>query len=208
MKLSSIVFGTALAAEPIDYLNTIKAAAQEILSHEDVTPKSNKWISVWERKFDRTADRMERNFLRRCGSYDATTAPVSADFDYDTSDPCAGMKTALSEFSDWSNRHLGGCNGQKNNDHHGKRMTRWAKSLESALNCSQPADPIVAAVAELNGKVSFKNNEININEFILRIFSAFTKKLLHMTSKYAPLVQSRNIIGTTQVHGLSETGMA
>ena len=208
MKLSTIVFGAALAAEPIDYLNTIKTAAQEVLSHEDVTPKSNKWISVWERKFDRTADRMERNFLRKCGSYDANTAPVSADFDYDTSDPCAGMKTALSELSDWSNRHLGGCNGQKNNDHHGKRMKRWAKNLESALNCSQPADPIVAAVAELNGKVSCENDEIHINEFILRIFSAFSKKLLYMTSKYAPLVQSRNIIGTGQVRGNLETGMA
>ena len=151
---------------------------------------------------------MERNFQRRCGSYDANTAPVSADFDYDTSNPCAGMKTVLNEFSNWSNRHLGGCNGQINYNHHGKRMTRWAKYFESALNCSQPADPIVAAVAELNGKVSCKNDEIHINEFILRIFSAFSKKLLYMTSKYAPLVQSRNIIGTGQVRGNSETGMA
>lgn len=208
MKLSTIVFGAAMAAEPIDYLNTIKTAAHEILSHEDVSPKSNKWISVWEGKFDRTIDRMERNFQRRCGSYDANTAPVSADFDYDTSNPCAGMKTVLNEFSNWSNRHLGGCNGQINYNHHGKRMTRWAKYFESALNCSQPADPIVAAVAELNGKVSCENDEIHINEFILRIFSAFSKKLLYMTSKYAPLVQSRNIIGTGQVRGNSETGMA
>jgi len=208
MKLSTIVFGAAMAAEPIDYLNTIKTAAHEILSHEDVTPRSNKWISVWEGKFDRTIDRMERNFQRRCGSYDANTAPVSADFDYDTSNPCAGMKKVLNEFSNWSNRHLSGCNGQINHNHHGKRMTRWAEHFESVLNCSQAAEPIIAAVAKLDGQVSYKNGEIHINEFLLHILSAFSNVVAIMTSKYAPLIQSRNIICTAQVRTISEIGMA
>ena len=167
MKLSTIVFGAAMAAEPIDYLNTIKTAAHEILSHDEVTPKSKKWVSVWEGKFDRTISRMERNFGRKCGSYDANTAPVSADFEYDTSNPCAGMKKVLNEYADWSNRHLAECNGQRKHNHLGKRMTRWAKYFESALNCSQPAEPIIAepiivepiitAVAKLDGQVSHEN---------------------------------------------------
>ena len=184
MKLSTIVFGAAMAAEPIDYLNAIKTAAHEILNHDQVVPKSNKWVSVWEGKFDRTINRMERNFGRKCGSYDASTAPVSADFNYDTSDPCAGMTKVLNEYADWSNRHLAECNGQIKQNHHGKRMTRWAKHFETALNCSQPAEPIIAAVAKLDGQVSYENVKSYFTDF-----SAFSNEVVIMTSKSAPSVQ-------------------
>lgn len=157
MKLSTIIFGAVMAAEPIDYLNTIKTAAHEILSHDQVVPKSNKWVSIWEGKFNGTINRMKRNFGRKCGSYDANSAPVSADFEYDTSDPCAGMKKVLNEYADWSNRHLAECNGQIKQNHHDKRMARWAKYFESALHCSTSAEPIIAAVAKLDGQVSYEN---------------------------------------------------
>ena len=102
---------------------------------------------------------MEHNFKRKCDSYDTNTAPVSADFVYDTANPCAAMKTVLNEFFDWSNRHLGDCNGQINHNHHGKRMIRWAKYFDFALNCSQPAAyPIIACVAKLDEQVNHEKD--------------------------------------------------
>ena len=155
MKLSAIFFGATMAAEPIDYLNTLKEAAHDILQSDDISPPSNKWVSIWERKFERTTARMEYHFGRRsCGAFQASTAPLSADFEYDATNPCAGMTKVLTELNDWSDRHLALCKGQLNHGHHEKRFEKWQKLMNSALNCPESVDPFVAAVEALNGQVS------------------------------------------------------
>ena len=154
MKLSAIFFGATMAAEPMDYLNKLKSAAHEILNSDGVTPKSNKWVSNWQRKFTNTVARMEDAY-KRCGFNDADNSPSSADLQIDTADACGGMKQVLGENLDWSDRHLALCNGQKNNKHHERRMAKWETKLEPYLNCDAPvdtADPIAAAVAQLDRK--------------------------------------------------------
>ena len=136
MKLSAILFGATMAAEPLDYLSTLTDAAHDILKSDGVTPKSNKWIRVWERKFDRTTARMERKFDQECATFDATTAPLFTDFEYDATNPCAAMTKVLTELNEWSDRHLAQCKGQQNHNHQENRLEKWQTLLNSALNCT------------------------------------------------------------------------
>ena len=82
MKLSVIsLAGLATSTEEqesprhpvIQRLNRLVEFTSEILNSGAFQNKSEKWIQMWEKKFETNAGRMEQNFLRgnqRCGFFD------------------------------------------------------------------------------------------------------------------------------------------
>ena len=59
---------------PLQRLNRLVQFSGEILNSGAFNDKSDRWTKMWNQKFSRNAERMEKNFLRgnqRCGFYDS-----------------------------------------------------------------------------------------------------------------------------------------
>ena len=145
MKLSTICLaGIASATEkkvpprhPLDRLDRLIEFSQEILQSDGFRWFDQVWISRWESKFHKNAERMRHSF-GRCGFYDESLehgGPAvdrkrrDLDFDrYNRENPCEGMKQIITGFRKWSERYLSKCRGQKNNKHQAIRMASWSNS--------------------------------------------------------------------------------
>ena len=144
MKLSTICLaGLASATEkkvpprhPLDRLNRLIEFSQEILQSDGFRWFDQVWISKWESKFDKNAERMRKGF-GRCGFYDESLehgGPAvdrkrrDLDFDrYNRENPCEGMKQIITGFRKWSERYISKCSGQRNYQYQVVRMGKWAK---------------------------------------------------------------------------------
>ena len=143
MKFSAAVLATVAVAQdgdrkvpprhPLQRLNRLVEFSHELLDDWYTWLPSQQ---SWKGKFERNAERMERNFERgnqRCGFYDENQLPHGgpsddrkrrdAEFDrYDRVNPCKGMKQLITGFSKWSERYISSCSGQKNYQHQANRM--------------------------------------------------------------------------------------
>ena len=139
MKLSAVMFiGMAESvSEPIKSLQRLTGYSAESLNSDDFKNKSEKWRKRWIQKFQRNAKRMEESF-NRCGFYDADIH--TEDFAYDAENACTGISMIINGFSSWVSNHLSSCSGQQNQNHHQKRLTKWAAILKSDLECDEEAD--------------------------------------------------------------------
>ena len=108
----------------------------------------------WKGKFERNAERMERNFERgnqRCGFYDENQLPhggpserrkreIDADSiweRYDREDPSVGTKQITTGFRKWAERYLSECSGQRNYNYQVNRMNKWNALLQDHLLANQ-----------------------------------------------------------------------
>ena len=139
MKLSTIFLAcSASAAEttdsPISKLNYLETIATQIFSSDSFRSAGRgrlgrRWGNRWTKKFMTYTERMEKHFAR-CG-----TTPSEADDDlneeYDIDNTCGAIEQLTTRFSNWVDRHMSSCNGQKNHSHHEKRMERWQNLLQT-----------------------------------------------------------------------------
>merc|ERR1712044_74765 len=108
----------------------------------------------WKGKFERNAERMERNFERgnqRCGFYDENQLPhggpserrkreIDADSiweRYDREDPSVGTKQITTGFRKWAERYLSECSGQRNFNYQVNRMNKWNGLLQDHLAANE-----------------------------------------------------------------------
>lgn len=157
MKFSAAVLATVAVAQdgdrkvpprhPIQRLNRLVEFSAELLNDwYSFLPSQASWIG----KFERNAERMERNFERgnqRCGFYDENQLPhggpserrkreIDADsiWDrYDREDPSVGTKQITTGFRKWAERYLSECSGQKNYNYQVNRMNKWNGLLQAHL---------------------------------------------------------------------------
>ena len=161
MKFSAAVLATVAVAQdgdrkvpprhPIQRLNRLVEFSAELLNDwYSFLPSQDSWIG----KFERNAERMERNFERgnqRCGFYDENQLPhggpserrkreIDADsiWDrYDREDPSVGTKQITTGFRKWAERYLSECSGQKNFNYQVNRMNKWNGLLQDHLAANQ-----------------------------------------------------------------------
>ena len=102
---------------------------------------------AWIKKFEKNAERMERNFNRgnqRCGHYDENQLPHGGPADrkrrdlddvfrYNRADPSEGTQQITTGFRKWAERYLAACSGQKLNKYQVDRMNRWNEKLQAHL---------------------------------------------------------------------------
>ena len=157
MKFSAAVLATVAVAQdgdrkvpprhPIQRLNRLVEFSAELLNDwYSFLPSQASWIG----KFERNAERMERNFERgnqRCGFYDENQLPhggpserrkreIDADsiWDrYDREDPSVGTKQITTGFRKWAERYLSECSGQRNYNYQVNRMNKWNGLLQDHL---------------------------------------------------------------------------
>ena len=152
MKFSpAVLVAVASAAEkkvpprhPLQRLNRLVEFTAEIMDDWfGFLPSQD----AWKAKFEKNAERMERNFNRgnqRCGFYDEEQMPHGgpsddrkrreADVDrYDREDPSVGIKQLTTGFSKWAQRYLSQCSGQKNFNYQVNRMASWNTKLQAHL---------------------------------------------------------------------------
>ena len=157
MKFSAAVLATVAVAQdgdrkvpprhPIQRLNRLVEFSAELLNDwYSFLPSQSSWVG----KFERNAERMERNFERgnqRCGFYDENQLPhggpserrkreIDADsiWDrYDREDPSVGTKQITTGFRKWAERYLSECSGQKNFNYQVNRMNKWNTLLQDHL---------------------------------------------------------------------------
>ena len=157
MKFSAAVLATVAVAQdgdrkvpprhPIQRLNRLVEFSAELLNDwYSFLPSQDSWIG----KFERNAERMERNFERgnqRCGFYDENQLPhggpserrkreIDADsiWDrYDREDPSVGTKQITTGFRKWAERYLSECSGQRNYNYQVNRMNKWNGLLQAHL---------------------------------------------------------------------------
>ena len=157
MKFSAAVLATVAVAQdgdrkvpprhPIQRLNRLVEFSAELLNDwYSFLPSQASWVG----KFERNAERMERNFERgnqRCGFYDENQLPhggpserrkreIDADsiWDrYDREDPSVGTKQITTGFRKWAERYLSECSGQKNYNYQVNRMNKWNGLLQAHL---------------------------------------------------------------------------
>ena len=152
MKFSpAVLVAVASAAEkkvpprhPLQRLNRLVEFTAEIMDDWfGFLPSQD----AWKGKFERNAERMQRNFERgnqRCGFYDEEQLPHGgpsddrkrrdADFDrYDREDPSKGIKQSTTGFSKWAQRYLSQCSGQRNYQYQVNRMAKWNDKLQAHL---------------------------------------------------------------------------
>ena len=142
---------------PLQRLNRLVQFSHEILDQwYTFLPSKDSWKS----KFERNANRMERNFKRdnqRCGYYDGQPphggpSPGAAngrkkradDYDYDEfwgddelrydrTDPTIGTKQITTGFRKWAQRFMSQCSGQRVYEYQIKRMGKWNGLLQAHL---------------------------------------------------------------------------
>ena len=157
MKFSAAVLATVAVAQdgdrkvpprhPIQRLNRLVEFSAELLNDwYSFLPSQASWVG----KFERNAERMERNFERgnqRCGFYDENQLPhggpserrkreIDADsiWDrYDREDPSVGTKQITTGFRKWAERYLSECSGQRNYNYQVNRMNKWNTLLQDHL---------------------------------------------------------------------------
>ena len=157
MKFSAAVLATVAVAQdgdrkvpprhPIQRLNRLVEFSAELLNDwYSFLPSQASWVG----KFERNAERMERNFERgnqRCGFYDENQLPhggpserrkreIDADSiweRYDREDPSVGTKQITTGFRKWAERYLSECSGQKNFNYQVNRMNKWNTLLQDHL---------------------------------------------------------------------------
>ena len=161
MKFSAAVLATVAVAQdgdrkvpprhPLQRLNRLVEFSAELLNDwYTFLPSQASWIG----KFERNAERMERNFERgnqRCGFYDENQLPhggpserrkreIDADaiWDrYDREDPSVGTKQITTGFRKWAERYLSECSGQRNYNYQVNRMNKWNGLLQDHLANNQ-----------------------------------------------------------------------
>ena len=161
MKISPAVIVAVASAQngekkvpprhPLQRLNRLVEFTEEIMTdHFPFLPSQQSWIA----KFERNAERMERNFERgnqRCGFYDENQLPhggpserrkreIDADSiweRYDREDPSVGTKQITTGFRKWAERYLSECSGQKNFNYQVNRMNKWNGLLQNHLSNNQ-----------------------------------------------------------------------
>ena len=157
MKFSAAVLATVAVAQdgdrkvpprhPIQRLNRLVEFSAELLNDwYSFLPSQASWVG----KFERNAERMERNFERgnqRCGFYDENQLPhggpserrkreIDADSiweRYDREDPSVGTKQITTGFRKWAERYLSECSGQRNYNYQVNRMNKWNGLLQDHL---------------------------------------------------------------------------
>ena len=158
MKFSpALLFAVASADDkkvpprhPLQRLKRLTDFSAELLNDwYGFLPSKDKWVA----KFEKNAERMERNFKRgnqRCGHYDENQLPHGGPaerkrrdlddvFRYDRADPCVGTKQITTGFRKWAQRYLAACSGQKFNQYQVNRMNSWNEKLQSHLGaCLEP----------------------------------------------------------------------
>ena len=161
MKFSAAVLATVAVAQdgdrkvpprhPIQRLNRLVEFSAELLNDwYSFLPSQSSWVG----KFERNAERMERNFERgnqRCGFYDENQLPhggpserrkreIDADsiWDrYDRENPSTGTKQITTGFRKWAERYLSECSGQKNYNYQVNRMNKWNGLLQAHLESNR-----------------------------------------------------------------------
>ena len=161
MKFSAAVLATVAVAQdgdrkvpprhPIQRLNRLVEFSAELLNDwYSFLPSQSSWVG----KFERNAERMERNFERgnqRCGFYDENQLPHGGPSDdrkrrdaddvdrYNREDPSEGIKQLTTGYSKWAVRYLSQCSGQKNYQYQVNRMNKWNSALQGHLNSDKRA---------------------------------------------------------------------
>merc|ERR1739847_12715 len=159
MKISPAVIVAVASAQgekkvpprhPLQRLNRLTEFTAEIMNDWfSFLPSQQAWIG----KFERNAERMERNFNRgnqRCGFYDENQLPHGgpsddrkrreADVDrYNREDPSEGIKQLTTGYSKWAVRYLSQCSGQKNYQYQVNRMNKWNSALQAHLESNKAA---------------------------------------------------------------------
>ena len=161
MKFSAAVLATVAVAQdgdrkvpprhPLQRLNRLVEFSHELLDDWYTWLPSQE---SWKGKFERNAERMERNFERgnqRCGFYDENQLPhggpserrkreIDADsiWDrYDRENPSTGTKQITTGFRKWAERYLSECSGQKNYNYQVNRMNKWNGLLQAHLESNR-----------------------------------------------------------------------
>ena len=161
MKFSAAVLATVAVAQdgdrkvpprhPIQRLNRLVEFSAELLNDwYSFLPSQSSWVG----KFERNAERMERNFERgnqRCGFYDENQLPHGGPSDdrkrrdaddvdrYNREDPSEGIKQLTTGYSKWATRYLSQCSGQKNYQYQVNRMNKWNSALQAHLESNKAA---------------------------------------------------------------------
>ena len=68
-------------------------------------------------------DRM-RNSFEKCGT-DHDERDDEIDFKYKTGDSCMAIKELMNAYSEWIERYISSCNGQRNYSHQKRRIQKW-----------------------------------------------------------------------------------
>ena len=146
MKFSTLVLAAVATAEdgdrkvsprdPLQRLDKLVEYSHELL---DVwyawLPSQQNWMG----KFERNAERMERNF-KKCGPSLRRKRETDADAiweRYDREDPAIGTKQITFGFRKWAERYLAGCSGQRKYNHQVNRMNKWNGLLQDHLAANQ-----------------------------------------------------------------------
>ena len=171
MKLSAVMFiGMAESvSEPIKSLQLLTGYSAESLNSNAFNKKSEKWRERWIQKFQRNAKRMEKSF-NRCGFYDAEIH--IEDYAYDTENVCKGTSMIINSFSTWVSNHLSSCSGQQNQNHHQRRLSKWAAILKNDLECGEESDkevenPYTFVIPDLGNRpwwMEFQNDYAYVGE--------------------------------------------
>ena len=136
MKLSTIFLACSVSVaetddSPIAKLNHLENIATEIFFTESFRSAGSgrvgkRWAYRWTARITRNGSRMRESFAK-CG-----TTPLDSDNDideeYDIDNACGAIKQLTTGFSNWVNRHMSLCRGQRKS-HHEKRITRWQNLL-------------------------------------------------------------------------------
>ena len=131
MKFSTIFLaGITSTAQTEDIalstLTNLRKISSEIFSSESIT-KSNSWKRKWRLKFSNNSYRMHRSF-GLCGTKH-DEADEKIDIEYDIENPCVAIKKLMTGFSNWTDRYIASCQGQKKKSHQKKRIEKWSNML-------------------------------------------------------------------------------
>ena len=131
MKFSTIFLaGITSTAQTDDIelstLTNLKKISSKIFSSESIN-KGDRWKEKWEDQFLANSDRMHRSFVR-CGTKH-DEADEKIDIEYDIENPCVAIKELMTGFSDWTDRYIASCKGQKKKSHQKKRIEKWSNIL-------------------------------------------------------------------------------
>jgi len=115
MKFSKVILaGSTSAAETddtaISTLKYLEEVSLKIVSSEFINQRSG-WKQRWSRRMKKNNDRM-RNSFEKCGT-DHDERDDEIYFKYKTGDSCMAIKELMSGYSEWVERYISSCNGQR-----------------------------------------------------------------------------------------------
>ena len=127
MKFSKIIFaGSTSAAEAddtaISTLKYLEEVSLKIVSSELIDKRSG-WKQRWSRRMKKNNDRM-RNSFEKCGT-NRDERDDEIDVKYETGDSCLAIKELMNGYSEWVERYISSCNGQRNYSHQKRRIEKW-----------------------------------------------------------------------------------